>query len=269
VILGLDYAFMRQALLASGSIGAAAAAVGYFVTLRRQTFAAHALSHIGFAGAAGAIVLGLSPYLGLFTFTLAAGVALALAGRRLRQRDVGIGMVLMFALGLGVLFLSLYTRNAQSAMSILFGSIVGISAGQARLSLLVAAGALLGLALLYRPLCLASLNPDMARTRGVPVNLLDLLFALLLAAAVAVAVPVIGALLIFAFLVGPPAAAQALTRRLGPGVLLSMLLGLAIAWAGLEASYAIGWPASTWIAALSFALYLGAQAWRAWRESLR
>ena len=266
MMLGLEYAFMRQALLAASSIGAAAGAVGYFVTLRRQTFADHALSHVGFAGAAGAVVLGLSAYLGLFVFTLAAGLALALAGARLRQRDVGIGMVLMFALGLGVLFLSLYTRNAQAAMSMLFGSIVGISASQARLSLLVAGASVLGLALLYRPLCLASLNPEMARTRGVPVALLDLLFALLLAATVAVAVPVIGALLIFAFLVGPPAAAQALTRRLGPGVLLSMLLGLGVAWAGLAASYAIGWPASTWIATLSFALYLLAQGWRRLRE---
>ncbi len=267
MILGLEYAFMRQALLAAGSIGAAAAAVGYFVTLRRQTFAAHALSHVGFAGAAGAVVLGLSAYLGLFVFTLAAGLALALAGARLRQRDVGIGMVLMFALGLGVLFLSLYTRNAQAAMSMLFGSIVGISAQQARLSLLVSGGSLLGLALLYRPLCLASLNPDMARIRGVPLRLLDLLFALLLAATVAVAVPVIGALLIFAFLIGPPAAAQALTRRLGPGIALAMLLGVALACAGLAGSYAIGWPASTWISALSFALYLLAQGWRRLRDA--
>ncbi len=264
-MLGLEYAFMRQALVAAGSIGVAAAAVGYFVTLRRQTFAAHALSHVGFTGAAGAIVLGLSAYLGLFAFTLAAGLALALAGRRLRQRDVGIGMVLMFALGLGVLFLSLYTSNAQQAMSILFGSIVGITAAQERLSVLVAAGALVGLALIHRPLLLASLNPDMARTRGIAVGLLDLLFALLLAATVAVAVPVIGALLIFAFLVGPPAAAQAFTRGIAGGMVLSMLLGLGVAWGGLAASYAIGWPASTWIAALSFALYLLAQAWRGWR----
>ncbi len=266
MILGLEYAFMRQALVAASSIGVAAAAVGYFVTLRRQTFAAHALSHMGFAGAAGAIVLGLSAYLGLFAFTLAAGLALALAGRRLRERDVGIGMVLMFALGLGVLFLSLYTTNAQSAMSILFGSIVGITAAQASLSLVVACLVLLALALIYRPLCLASLNPEMARTRGIAVGRLDLLFAVLLAATVAVAVPVVGALLIFAFLVGPPAAAQAFTRRLGGGVLLAMLFGLALAWVGLAASYAVGWPASTWIASLSFALFLLAQGWRWWQE---
>ncbi len=267
MILGLEFAFMRQAFVAAGSIGVAAAAVGYFVTLRRQTFAAHALSHMGFAGAAGAIVLGLSAYLGLFVFSLCAGIALALAGRRLRQRDVGIGMVLMFALGLGVLFLSIYTSNAQSAMSILFGSIVGITAAQARLSLLVAALVLVALGAIYRPLCLASLNPDMARTRGISVARLDVLFALLLAATVAVAVPVIGALLIFAFLVGPAAAAQAFTRQLGAGVLLAMLLGLSVAWAGLAASYTIGWPASTWIASLSFALFLLAQGWRALRDS--
>ena len=266
MILGLEYAFMRQALLAASSIGAAAAAVGYFVTLRRQTFAAHALSHVGFTGGAAAVVLGLGAYLGLFTFTLVAGLALALAGARLRQRDVGIGMVLMFALGLGVLFLSLSTHNTQTAMSMLFGSIVGISAAQARLSLGVAAAAVAVLLLLWRPLCLASLNPDMARTRGIAVGWLDMVFALLLAATVAVAVPVIGALLIFAFLVGPPAAAQALTRHLGRGVLLSALLGVGVAWAGLAASYALGWPASTWIAALSFVLYLLAQGWRRLRE---
>ena len=138
MIFGLEYGFMRHALLAGSSIAVASAAVGYFVTLRRQAFAAHALSHVGFTGAAGAILLGVSPYLGLFAFTLAAGIALALAGGRLRERDIGIGMVLMFALGLGVLFLNLYTANAQAAMSILFGSIVGITAGQADLSLAVA-----------------------------------------------------------------------------------------------------------------------------------
>jgi len=137
MILGLEYGFMRHALLAGSAIAVLSAAVGYFITLRRQAFAAHALSHVGFTGAAGAILLGLSPYLGLFAFTLTSGVALALTGGRIRQRDIGIGMVLMFALGLGVLFLNLYTANAQSAMSILFGSIVGITTEQAGWSLLV------------------------------------------------------------------------------------------------------------------------------------
>lgn len=258
MILGLEYGFMRHALLAGSSIAVASAAVGYFVTLRRQAFAAHALSHVGFTGAAGAILLGLSPYLGLFAFTVSTGIGLSLAGARLRQRDIGIGMVLMFALGLGVLFLNLYTANAQAAMSILFGSIVGITAWQAGLSVAVALACLLALAAIFRPLCLASVNPEAARARGVPVGLLDLLFLGLVAVTVAIAVPVIGALLIFAFLIGPAAAAQALARSLGRGVLLAMLLGLLLTWAGLAAAYYIGYPASTWIASLSFALYVAA-----------
>jgi len=266
MILGLEYGFMRHALLAGSATAVLSAAVGYFITLRRQAFAAHALSHVGFTGAAGAILLGLSPYLGLFAFTLASGALLALAGGRLRQRDIGIGMVLMFALGLGVLFLNLYTANAQSAMSILFGSIVGITGDQAALSLAVCVAGLCGLAVLYRPLCFASFNPEGAQARGVNIRRLDLLFILLVAATVAVAVPVIGALLIFALLIGPAAAAQALSRSVAGGIGLSMGIGLAITWTGLAAAYAIGYPASTWIASLSFALYLLAHGWRRWRE---
>lgn len=266
MMLGLEYGFMRHALLAGSAIAVLSAAVGYFITLRRQAFAAHALSHVGFTGAAGAILLGLSPYLGLFTFTLVSGVALALTGGRIRQRDIGIGMVLMFALGLGVLFLNLYTANAQSAMSILFGSIVGITAGQAGLSLGVCVVGLGGLAILYRPLCFASFNPEGAQARGVNTRLIDLLFILLVAATVAIAVPVIGALLIFALLIGPSAAAQALSRSVMGGIGLSVLFGLGITWGGLAAAYSIGYPASTWIASLSFALYLLAHGWRHLRD---
>ena len=269
MILGLEYGFMRHAFAAGSSIALLSAAVGYFVTLRRQAFAAHALSHVGFTGAAGAILLGLSPYLGLFAFTLATGVALALAGRHLRQRDVGIGMVLMFALGLGVLFLNLYTANAQSAMSILFGSIVGITALQAWLSLAVAAAGLAALAALHRPLCFASLDPEGARARGIDVRLLDVLFIALVAVTVAIAVPVIGALLIFALLVGPAAAAQAISRSVAGGIAWAMAFGLGLTWLGLAGAYAVGYPASTWIASLSFALYLLAQGWRGLRGSIR
>ncbi|MGE0072444.1 MAG: metal ABC transporter permease, partial [Thiomonas sp.] len=232
MILGLEYGFMRHALAAGSAIALLSAAVGYFITLRRQAFAAHALSHVGFAGAAGAILLGASAYLGLFAFTLVSAVALALTAGHLRSRDVGIGMVLMFALGLGVLFLNLYTANAQAAMSILFGSIVGVTAAQAGLSLGVCLAGLAALAVLYRPLCFASFNPEGAQARGVKTRRLDLLFLLLVAVTVAIAVPVIGALLIFALLVGPAATAQTLSRSVGGGIALSMLLGLAITWGG-------------------------------------
>ncbi|MDA8383961.1 MAG: metal ABC transporter permease [Betaproteobacteria bacterium] len=256
MILGLEYAFMRHAVFAGSAIALVSAPMGYFVLLRRQAFAAHALSHVGFAGAAGAILLSLSPYLGLFAFTLASAVGLALLGSRVGERDVGIGMVLMFALGLGVLFLNLYTANAAAAIGILFGSIVGISSTQMWLSAGVALGVLVVLALIYRPLRLASLDQDAARGRGVPVGALGVVFVLLLALAVSISVPVIGALLIFSLLIGPPAAARVLARSVEGGLLLAALIGLAETWGGIAASYYIGYPASTWIAGISFLIYL-------------
>lgn len=266
MIMGLEYAFMRHALAAGTAIAVVSAAVGYFVTLRRQAFAAHALSHVGFAGAAGAILLSLDPYVGLFVITFLAALGLAWSGQRLSERDVGVGMILMFSLGLGVLFLNLYTANAQAAMSILFGSIVGVTMGQAWLSVGVAMVALLLLAAMLRPLLYMSLNEEAAAGRGVPVKRLNTLFLGLLAITVAIAVPIIGALLIFALLVGPPAAAQLLSKNVFPGILMAVALGVGETWAGIGCAYYIGYPASTWIASLSFFVYLGATAIGPWRE---
>ncbi len=161
MILGLQYAFMRHAYSAGAAIAIAAAIVGYFVILRRQAFAAHALSHVGFTGAAAAILLGLSPYTGLFAATFLTALGLALLGSRVNERDIAVGMILMFSLGLGVLFLNLYTTNSQSAMGILFGSIVGITAGQASLSVGVSLLVLLAMVLIFRPLLFMSLTSIM------------------------------------------------------------------------------------------------------------
>ena len=266
MIMGLEYAFMRHALAAGTAIGAVSAAVGYFVTLRRQAFAAHALSHIGFAGAAGAILLGLNPYVGLFAITFLAALGLAWSGQRLSERDVSVGMILMFALGLGVLFLNLYTANATAAMSILFGSIVAVTIGQTWLSVGVAIAVMVLLAAIVRPLLYMSLNEEAAAGRGVPIKLLNAVFLGLLAVTVAIAVPVIGALLIFALLVGPPAAAQLLSKNVLTGILLAVGLGVSETWAGMGCSYYFGYPASTWIASLSFFVYLGATFVGPWRE---
>jgi zinc/manganese transport system permease protein len=258
MIFGLEYAFMRHALAAGTAIAMAAAVVGYFVTLRRQAFAAHALSHVGFTGAAGAILLGLNPYTGLFAATFLTALGLAWLGSRLSERDVAVGMILMFSLGLGVLFLNLYTTNAQSAMTILFGSIVGITRGQAWLSVGVALAVLLGMALIRRPLLFMSLNEEAAAGRGVPVQILNVIFLGLLAATVAIAVPIIGALLIFSLLVGPPAAARSLSRDARNGLLIAVLLGVLETLGGIACSYTLGYPASTWIASLSFIVYVAA-----------
>lgn len=256
MIWGLDYAFMRHAFSAGAAISIAAAVVGYFVILRRQAFAAHALSHVGFTGAAAAILLGLSPYTGLFAATFLTALGLAWLGNRVNERDIAVGMILMFSLGLGVLFLNLYTTNSQSAMGILFGSIVGITAWQTSLSVVVALLVLLVMILVFRPLLFMCLNEEAAAGRGVPVQLLHLLFLLLVAATVAIAVPIIGALLIFALLVGPPAAARSLTRSVGGGIFLALILGLLETLGGIACSYSFGYPASTWIASLSFFIYV-------------
>lgn len=259
VILGLEYAFMRHALAAGTAIAVVAACVGYFVTLRRQAFAAHALSHVGFTGAAGAILLGISPYLGLFSSTLLVALGLAWSGRRLSERDVGVGMLLMFSLGLGVLFLNLYTTNATAAINILFGSIVAVTSGQTWLSVGVAAAVLFSLGLVLRPLLFMSLNEEAAAGRGVPVGMLHTLFLVLLALTAAISVPIIGALLIFALLVGPPAAAQSLSKGAYSGLAVAVILGVLETWGGITCAYYIGYPASTWIATLSFMVYVVAK----------
>ncbi len=266
MILGQEYPFMRHALAAGTAIGAISSAVGYFVTMRRQAFAAHALSHIGFAGAAGAILLSLDPYVGLFAITFLGALGLVGLGQRLSERDVSVGMILMFCLGLGVLFLNLYTANSTAAMSILFGSIVAVNFAQAWLSVGVAIAVMMLLAAIVRPLLFMSLNEEAAAGRGVPVKLLNAAFLGLLAVTVAIAVPIIGALLIFALLVGPPAAAQLLSKRVFTGILLAVGLGVGETWAGIACSYYFGYPASTWIASLSFFVYLGATFAGPWRD---
>jgi zinc/manganese transport system permease protein len=249
-------AFMRHALLASTCIAVAGSAVGYFAVLRQQAFAAHALSNVGFAGAAGAILAGVNPMVGLFVFTMAAAVVLSAVSPTWKENDVGVGMVLMFSLGLGALFLNVYGANADAAIGILFGSVFGISSAQVKVIVVVSLCVLVVLAALFRPLRYASINEQAARASGVPVALVGLLFILTLAATAAVAVPVIGALLSFAIFVGPAAAAQAWTGRVATGLFLTVAFALVQTWCGLLASYYWNYPATSWIAGFSFAFYL-------------
>lgn len=254
----LDMAFMRHAFAAGSCIAIAGSAVGYFVVLRRQAFAAHGLANIGFAGAAGASMVGLDPMAGLFVFVLAAAALMAVAGDDIGDRDISVGMILMFSLGLGILFVNLYSANANAnaAIGILFGSVLDINTAQLQLTAGVSVVVVLLLAAMYRPLRFASLNPAAARARGLPVTLISTLFLLILALMSAVAVPVIGALLSFAIFVGPAAAAQAWTGRVATGVLLTVVLALAETWGGLCFSYYANVPAISCIAALSFLLYV-------------
>ncbi len=252
----LDYGFMQNALLVGNAVAVAAAVTGWFVVQRRQSFAAHAIANLGFPGAAGAILVGLSPYAGLFAFALAGAVAIALLGERLHERDVSVGMVLVLALGVGVLFLNLYMANANAAFSILFGNMLGIDRTRMWLSIGAVLGELGLLAAIARPLLFATLSPEAAQARGVPVWALNMAFLLLLAVAIAIAIPAIGALLVFALVIGPPAAARLWAGRVVTGIVLAVVLGMVEATGGVLAAWFIGYPTSFWIVGLAFAAYL-------------
>jgi zinc/manganese transport system permease protein len=247
----LEYDFMRTAFVAGGIVAIVAGTVGYFLVLRNLTFAGHALSHIGFAGATGSVLLGVGPLWGVLVFSLAAAVAMGLLGDRLRNRDVAVGIVLALALGLGVLFLYLYTTSASEATTILFGNLLGVGHGTlwglAGLSLVDLAA----LAAISRPLLFATLEPELAEAKGISLRLVAVLFLAVVAIAVAEAAQVVGVLLVFALMVGPAAAALRLASGLAWGIALAALLALGVAWGGTAIAYLTDWPTTFWIVGLS------------------
>src|SRR5579859_991785 len=174
-----QYAFLQNALLAGSAVAVVAAVVGYFLILRGLTFAGHALGHIGFAGAAGAVLLQVDPLYGLLAFTLTAAVGIGLLGQEIRERDITIGIIMMLMLGLGLLFLSLYAGYAERAYSILFGTILGISQHDVLVTGLFSLLTLGVLGGLWRPLLFSSVDPEVAKARGVPVRRLRVLFLVL------------------------------------------------------------------------------------------
>jgi zinc/manganese transport system permease protein len=251
-----QYPFMVNAYLVGTIVAVVAGIVGFFVVTRGLSFAAHALSHVGFAGAAGAVLIGADPLAGLVAFCLGAALVMGLLGERLRGRDVAIGVVTSFSLGLGTLFLKLYTRYASEVISILFGTILGVSVQEVALTLVLAAVALLAMVAMYRPLLFASIDPEVAEARGVPTQALAIVFLLIVALAVAQSVQVVGVLLIFTLMVAPPATAQYLTRTPGKAVLLAAALALLETWAGITLAYYWSLPVSFFIATISTAGYL-------------
>ncbi len=252
------YDFMQNAFAAACVVAVVCGLVGYFLVLRAQTFAGHALSHVGFAGATGAVLIGLSPLWGLIALTLAAGVGMGLLGERLHQRDVAIGIVLSLSMGLGLLFLNFFTSYATQATSLLFGNILGIDATTVWTLLLLGIAAIAALAIIARPLLFASLQPELAEAKGVSLRLLSVSFLIIVALGVAESVQIVGILLVFALMVGPGASAQRLTSRFWSGAALSVALALGEAWLGLVLAFYTDWPTSFWITALSSGVYLAA-----------
>jgi zinc/manganese transport system permease protein len=259
-----DYDFMRTAFAASGIVAVLAGIVGFFLVLRGQTFAGHALSHVGFTGATAAVLAGLPPLAGLVGFTVLAGFGMGLLGEKLSERDVAIGMMLSLALGLGLLFLHFFTSYASQATALLFGNVLGVD-GKALASLaILAVLCLIALGFIARPLIFASLQSELAEARGVPLRFVSTAFLMIVAVAVSEAAQIVGVLLVFTLMVGPAAAALAFTRRLYAAALLAALLALAEAWGGLTLAFYSDWPVSFWITALSGLVYFASLPnWRA------
>jgi zinc/manganese transport system permease protein len=251
-----SYEFMRNAVEAGTIIAILAGILGYFVVLRRSSFASHALGHTGFSGAAAAVLVGAQPVYGLLIFTIATASGMAVLGNRASSRDVEIGTVLAFALGLGLLFLSLYHGYAQEAYSILFGEVLGISSAGVAFTFWSSLGVLVVLALIYRPLLFASLDEDVAEAKGLPLVLLNLAFLVLLAVAISFAVQIIGVLLIFALMVTPAAIAVRVTSRALWAVVVSVVVAVTAVWAGLFVALWTNYPASFFIVGIVFVEYV-------------
>jgi zinc/manganese transport system permease protein len=247
----LDYDFMRNAFAAAGVAAVVSGLVGYVLVLRGQTFAGHALSHIGFAGATGAVLIGIAPVWGLVGFTVAAGIGMGILGERLSGRDVAIGVVLSLALGLGLLFLHYYTAFAAQATALLFGNVLAVDRSTIATLVVLALIAVLGLGAIMRPLIFATLQPELAEAKGVPLRLVSTAFLVIVALAVSQSAQIVGVLLVFALMVGPPATAQRLASGLWGGMTLSAVIALAEAWLGLVMAYHTDWPVSFCIALLS------------------
>ena len=250
-----EYEFMTNAFAAAGIVAVVSGIVGYFLVMRGQTFAGHALSHIGFAGATGAGLIGLAPLWGLLGFTLAAGIVMGALSDRISNRDVGIGVVLALALGFGLLFLHYYTSFATQATALLFGNVLAVD--HAMIATLAALGAvtLAALAVIMRPLVFATLQPELAEAKGVPMRFISTAFLALVAIAVSACAQIVGVLMVFTLMVGPAAAAQRITTGLWSGLALSAALALGEAWLGIAMAYETDWPVSFCIALLSALAY--------------
>ncbi|MPY79477.1 MAG: metal ABC transporter permease [Actinophytocola sp.] len=253
-LLGLD--FVRNALLAAAVLGVVAGALGPLIVMRRMAFAVHGTAELAFTGAAAALLLGVSVEFGALAGAVVAALLLALLGGRESERDSVIGAVLAFGLGIGVLLLWLHPGRAQNKFGLLVGQVVTVDS--ANLVVFVVAGAVvLGvLAVVYRPLLFASVDPVVAAARGVPIGLVTPVFAVLLGIATALGVQTVGVLLVIALLVTPAAAACRVTSSPVLATVLSVIFAEVAVLGGIVLSLAPGAPVSAFVTSIAFAIYL-------------
>jgi zinc/manganese transport system permease protein len=257
--------FMTNTWIVATIVAVVAGLVGFFVILRGEAFAAHAIPNGSFAGAAGAVLLNVNVLVGLGTFSLLGALGIGVLGRG-RRRDVVTAMTLVTMLALGALFVSFMAQSAPTAYSLLFGEVLGVASNQ----LLPTAGLALGtvglLALLYRPLLLSSVLADLGEARGIPAARIELAFLACVALATTMTVPVVGTTLVFSLMIGAPAAARALAGAPARALALSVAIALVTVWSAIAAAYELNLPVGFFVGVLSAASYALGRAWAAWRR---
>lgn len=247
--------FMRNAFIGGALVAVAAGALGYFVIVRQHAFAAHALAHIGFPGATGAVLIGAPITAGLAVFTIAGALAIGFLGKKVADREIATGTILAFATGLGVLFNSLATKSANTVTNVLFGNLLAITTDQLVVFAAFTAVLVLVLAAIARPLTFASVNPQVAEAKGVPVRALGVVFMVLLALVITMAVQVVGTLLLFGLVVTPSATALAITARPALVAVLGTVIGLVSVAIGLVLATMFNLPPSFFIVTVSFVVW--------------
>ena len=263
--------FMVNAWLISTVVAIIAGVVGFFVVLRGSSFQAHAIPNGAFAGAAGANLIGVNPLIGLGVFSLGAALSIGRLSRRGRS-DVVTALALVMMLALGAAFISQSTQYEPQIFSLLFGEILGVSTGQLLPVVILGLVCITAVAVLYRRLLLTSIAPEIAASQGLRPERIETAFLIVIACATTMTVPVVGALLIFTLMIGPPAAARCFSNRPEVALALSVVIALGTVWASLACSFTTNWPVGFFVGAFSaawFALGMGYAAWRRSRRSPR
>jgi len=258
--------FMINTWLVATIVAPVAGVVGFFVVLRGSAFPAHAIPKGAFAGAAGAALLGVSTLLGLAAFSLLGALGIGALGRKGRH-DVVTALALVMMLALGAAFLSRTTEYEPEIYSLLFGEVLGVSTTELLPVICLGVACIAGVVVLYRPLMLSSVVPEIAAAKGIRSHRIEICFLLIVALATAMTVPVVGALLIFSLMIGPPAAARSLTSKPGLAMVLSIVIALVTVWIAIAASYLYNWPIGFFVGGLGAVAYGGGRAWAAWRRT--
>ena len=252
---GLFSGFMTGTWVEASVMAVVAGIVGFFVVLRGSTFAAHAIPQGAFTGAAGAALIGASTFLGVGVFLLVGVIAIAWWGRRGRQ-DVVVALCLVTLLAIGALFLSMSTGYAEQTFALLFGEPLAVSSADILPTAILGAACVAVVVLMYRSLLLSSVAPELAAAQGVGPVRIELMFLLAVGAVTTMALPVVGALLVFSLMIGPPAAARFLTNRPGAALALSAALALVTVWVSIVAAFASNWPIGFFVGGLAVFWYV-------------